>query len=322
MTIQRFSSRCVALAVGLAILGAAGAAAADPVAKPPPAPPPPYSIPWQLRPVPAVNVLRWDTAFARYEDSRANAALTVATLLTAAARIPGTGPPTAGLSLLLRLGMVTDVPALGARGGSVLTNPLVGASWALKTSFGLRFNAFLGLTLPLGGGGGDTPNPDSLAARQRGLTARAQMDNALFAVNDATVIPGLSVAWVGKGVTVQGEITLLHLMRVRGESVQGEATKTNLTMGLHVGYFVVPQLSIGAELRYQRWLNAPFAVEKDATGASEDNLTFAIGLRGHFKLAKTVWIRPGMSYGRGLDKPMAAATPNYHIVQLDVPFLF
>ena len=26
--------------------------------------------------------------------------------------------------------------------------------------------------------------------------------------------------------------------------------------------------------------------------------------------------------GRGLDKPLAAATPNYHIVQIDVPVFF
>ncbi len=310
-----------AAAVALALALASPLAHAD-EAKPKPPPPPPYSIPFGLRPVPAVNVVRWDTSFARYEDAASRPGLTVATILTAAVRIPQTGPPTAGLSALLRLGMVTDVPVLGARGGSAVINPLVGASYAIKTSFGLRFNAFLGLTLPIGGGGGDTPNGDSLAARQRGLNARAQLDNALFAVNDFTIIPGVDVAWVGKGLTVQAEITLLQLTRVRGELAQGEASKTNLTMGLHVGYFLIKQLSVAGELRYQRWLNAPFAVEKDATGASQDNLTFALGVRGHFKLADTIWIRPGLSYGRGLDKPMAAATPNYHIVQLDVPFLF
>ena len=27
-----------------------------------------------------------------------------------------------------------------------------------------------------------------------------------------------------------------------------------------------------------------------------DNTTFAIGLRGHFKLSDTIWIRPGLAY--------------------------
>lgn len=297
----------------------ASSAHADAVAKPKP---PPVSVPFALRPVAAGNVVRWDSSFARYEDSAANPGVTMATVLTASYKIPHTGPAGAGFAPLLRLAMVTDVPVPGAKGGSTLVNPLVGAVYAFKTDFGLRMSGFLAFTIPVGGGGGDTPDPDSLAARQKGLFARAQMDNALFAVNDFTIIPGFDIAWVGHGLTVQAEVTLLELLRVRGERAQGEATKTNLTMGLHIGYFLVPQLSVAAELRYQRWLNAPFAVEKDATGATQDNLSFAIGARVHVELAKGYFLRPGLSYGRGLDKPMAAATPNYHFVQLDVPFYF
>jgi len=35
-----------------------------------------------------------------------------------------------------------------------------------------------------------------------------------------------------------------------------------------------------------------------------------------------VWIRPGIAYWRGLDKPLAASTPNYNSFQLDIPFVF
>lgn len=293
---------------------------------PPPAPaakPPPYSVPWQLRPVVAPRVVRVESTLAFYEDAAAKGGFTDVTILTAAYRIDGTGPAGAGLAPLVRVGFVTDDPAPGnkARGGFVLTNPLVGAAYAAKLGGPMRANLFLGATIPIGGGGGDSPDPGSLGSRQKGLPARAQMDNALFATNDFTLIPGASVAFVEHGFTAQVELTLLHLMRVRGDQQQAEASKTNSTMGLHVGYFVVPQLSLGGELRYQRWLNAPFTVEKDRTGATRDNASFAIGPRGHFKVGP-VTLRPGIAYQRGIDKPLAAATPNYHIVQLDLPVFF
>ncbi len=45
----------------------------------------------------------------------------------------------------------------------------------------------------------------------------------------------------------------------------------------------------------------------------------AIGPRAHFKLGKT-WFRPGISYSRGLDKPLTTAS--YNMVQVDLPFAF
>lgn len=303
---------------------------ADPSATPPaeapatPAKPPPYSLPWQLRPIVAASVIRSDTSFALYEDAGSHRGMTIASLLTAAYRIPGTGPTGAGLAPLVRLTLVTDDPAQGnaAKGGVAIVNPLVGAAYAIKLDGGFRLNAFLGLTIPVGGGGGDTPDAGAANSRAKGINARAQMDNALFAVNDFTVIPGLGAAWVGGGFTVQAEVTLLQLMRVRGDAVQKESTKTNSTAGLHVGYFVIPEMSIGAELRYQRWLNAPIAVDNDKTDATKDTVSMALGPRFHFKVGDVGWLRPGIAYQRGLDKPLAASTPNYHIVQLDLPFVF
>lgn len=305
-------------------------APADPAApsvSPPveaPPKPPPYSLPWQLRPIAAATGIRSDTSFALYEDATGHRGTTVASLLTATYRIPGTGPATAGLAPLVRLALVADDPARGnaTKGGVALVNPLLGAAYAIKLDAGFRLNAFLGATLPVGGGGGDKPNAGTANARIKGLNARAQLENALFAVNDFTVIPGLGAAWVRSGLTVQIEVTLLQLMRVRGDAVQKESMKTNFTTGLHVGYFVIPALSIGAELRYQRWLKGPIAVDKDKTGGTRDSLSFAVGPRLHFKLGDVGWLRPGISYQRGLDKPLAAATPSYHIVQLDLPFFF
>jgi hypothetical protein len=267
--------------------------------------------------------LRSDTSIARYEDAGGHAGSTVASFFTASYRIPGTGPKTAGLTALVRAAFVTDNPAPGnaARPGAALANPLVGAAYAIKLGGGFRLNAFVGATLPVGGGGGSSPSPGALNSRQKGVNARAQLDNSFFAVNDLTVIPGFGAAYVNGGLTVQVEVTFFQLMRVRGEAVQHEARKTNMTSGLHVGYFLVPGLSLGTELRYQRWLNAPFAVENDATDATRDTLSFAVGPRAHIKLGD-VWLRPGIAYQRGLDRPFAASTPNYHIVHVDLPLFF
>ncbi|MBX3187188.1 MAG: hypothetical protein KF819_09240 [Labilithrix sp.] len=258
---------------------------------------------------------------ARYEDAASSAGLTVATLVTASYRIPGSGPPTAGLAPLVRLSLVGDSPPAGA-GGIVFGNPLVGVAYAVTLGGGLRSSFFLGATLPLGTGGGDSPSEHAMSARLHGANARAQLDGSLFAVNDVALIPGLAVAWVRAGWTVQIEMTIFHMMRVRGAAAQSEASKTNATMGMHVGVFVIPELSLGAELRYQRWLNAPFAVDADPTGATRDNLTVALGPRVHLELGSLGWLRPGVSYQRALDRPLAAASPNVHLVQIDVPFVF
>ncbi len=290
-------------------------------AKAPAAPPAPYSLPWGLRPIIAPTVVRLDNSIARYEDRAGIGGLSTASLLTVSYRIPGTGPQGAGLAPLVRVALAADSPPSGT-GGLALVNPLMGAGYAVKLDGGFRLNAFVGLTVPVGMGGGDRPAAGSLDARTKGPNTRAQLDNALFGVNDFTVIPGLGAAWVRDGWTVQLEATLLQLTRVRGEAVQKEASKTNMTTGLHVGYFVLPSMSLGGELRYQRWLNAPFAVERDPTGASRDAMTVAFGPRFHFEFGSVGWLRPGIAYQRGLDRPLAAATPNYHIVQVDIPFVF
>lgn len=302
-----------------------------PTPPPPPPPPtpspkpalPPYSVPWQLRPIVAPTVVRAETSLASYEDKAGSGGMTIASILTASYRIPGTGPASAGLAPVVRAAFVTDDPAPGnrTRGGATFVNPLVGASYAIKLDGGFRLNTFFGFTVPVGGGGGDAPFIGSLNSRVKGLNARSQLDNALFAVNDLTFIPGFGAAYVKDGLTVQIEATILHLIRVRGEAAQPEASKTNMTAGIHVGYFVFPELSFGSELRYQRWLNGPFVVEKDPSEAMWDTLTVAIGPRVHIKLGE-LRFRPGVSYQRGLDKPLAAATPNYHIVQVDLPLFF
>jgi hypothetical protein len=292
--------------------------AAAPVAAPAvAAAPAPYSLPWQLRPAVVGNVLRVDTAIAFYENPVTHdGGQTVATMLL------GTYKLTPELAPFVRLGVVGNSPPTGTTGGGgvALVNPAVGATYALKFARDFRLALFLGLTIPVGMGGGDAPDPAKAAAARSGILARSAMDNAMFAVNDFTVFPGVGLAYVAHGLTVQAEVTLLQLTRVRGSAAQPDSSKTNFTTGLHVGYFFLPVLSLGAELRYQRWLSTPRAVAADATGTTRDNLTMAVGPRVHLRVGKSTWIRPGIAYAQGLDYPMTKQ--DYRIVQVDVPVSF
>jgi len=281
----------------------------------------PYSLPWQLRPAAATTAVRADTAFAFYDNAAgASGGFTAASTLAASFKIPGTGDKWAGFAPLVKLTSVSDSPPKGT-GAFAIVNPIVGATYVLSLGEGARAGFFLGATIPVGMGGGDSPNPSITVARGAGQYARSQMDDSPFAVNDFAIIPGLDFAWVGGGLTLQAEATLFELARVRGAAVEHEATKTNFTSGIHAGYFVIPLLSFGLDLRYQRWINAPFPVDKDTTGTLVDNWTIAIGPRLHIPLGGGAKIHPGIAYAQGLDKPMRSPL-DYHIVQLDVPVTF
>jgi hypothetical protein len=262
--------------------------------------------------------VRSDTAFAFYESPMSGeSGTTVASMLLGSYKITPEFAP------MVRLGIVQNSPPEGPMSpgsGAVFLNPALGGTYVFKLSPDLRLAGFLGVTLPIGGGGGDSPEPESALARTAGIPARSALDNAMFAVNDLTIFPGVSLAYVAHGFTAQLELTLLQLIRVRGDAVQKDSSRTNFTSGLHLGYFFIPQLSAGAELRYQRWLSTPVVVEMDPTDTLRDTLSMAVGVRAHFKLSETIWLRPGLAYARGLDDPMAAA--DYNIIQLDVPVQF
>jgi hypothetical protein len=157
------------------------------------------------------------------------------------------------------------------------------------------------------------------------------MDNAMFAVNDFTVFPGVDFAYVAGGFTAQIEATVLQLTRVKGDKQPAmglpnnpDKSKTNFTMGLHVGYFVTPFLSVGAEWRHQRWLSTPKSVELDEASmtpqGTRDTSTFSAGPRFHIKLSDSVWFRPGVAFAIATDSPLEKA--EYKIVQLDLPIAF
>ena len=142
------------------------------------------------------------------------------------------------------------------------------------------------------------------------------MDNALLAVNYWTLIGGVGVARVTKSLTLQAEATVLQLDRVRGPATQ-DGHRTNLTAGVHVGHFFSPRLSLGAEVRVQRWMTDALPVRNDPR--AREQLTLGVGPRLHFKVGRR-WFRPGLAYSRALDAPMRSR--GYDIVQADLPLAF
>ena len=321
------SQRWMALGAALLLPTVARAQTPDPAAPPatlgvpeapavaatPVTPPPPYSLPWQLRPAAVGNVVRSDTSIAFYKAGE-NSGSTIASMLLATYKI------TPNFAPLVRVGFVRNADPNPATGnGAAVVNPIVGMMGGWKPAPDFRLSAFVGGTVPVGMGGGAAPGMDGTAAAvAKGIPARSAMDNAMFAVNYVTALGGVDAAWVAHKLTVQAEVTLLQLFRVRNEMFAPESTRTNATAGLHAGYFFIPMLSLGAEIRYQRWLSTPAAVAMNPK--ARDNTTFAVGPRFHFKLGDTTWVRPGISYSAYIDEPMTTA--KYSIITVDVPVAF
>lgn len=277
---------------------------------PPAAADSPYALGWSLRPAGPVNVVRSDTAVGFYEDAGVDGNTVASTFLVAYKVTPALSP-------LLRFAVVRNDPAMGGS-ATAISNPLIGAMSAVHVPAPYKLGVFAGLALPLGSGGGNSADPAMASTVRSAIAARSSMDNALFAINDLTPIIGIDAAYVDGGLTLQLEATLFELVRVRGDIIQPDAYKTNFTTGAQVGYFVLPSLSTSVEVRYQRWLSTPAAVE--AAPETRDTLSAAFGVRGHVDLGGKRWLRPGLSYARGLDDPMSGR--NYQIVQIDVPFTF
>ena len=211
--------------------------------------------------------------------------------------------------------MRNDSPP-GVASGSGFANPIVGMNYIHPLRDGWRWTALLASSIPIGSGGGGTPDPGAAGAMTAGIAARSGMDNTLFAVNYWGLVGGLGLARITPRLTLQAETTVFQLTRVRGPEAQDER-RTNLTAGLHVGHFFTPKLSVGAELRLQRWMTDAAPVR--ANPAAREQLTFAVGPRLHLKASGRI-VRPGLSYTRAFDDPMSAR--GYDVVQLDVPVVF
>ncbi|MBX3158097.1 MAG: hypothetical protein KF773_19165 [Deltaproteobacteria bacterium] len=271
-------------------------------------PAPPYAPPFQLRPAVAASVLRADTSAALYEEGQ-----TIVTSLIASYKLSPTVVPFA------RFAVLHDEPAMGTAATGT-SNALAGLQWAPRIGRRWRASVIGAVTAPIGTGGGNAPDAGKAAANRAAIAARSSLDNTMFSPNDVALIAGASAAYVDRGLTLQAEVTVFELARVRGADVQPDRYKTNATSGLFAGYFLGAHVSLGAELRYQRYLSTPAFVANDATHTLRDQLTAAGGVRTHWQLASRRWLRPGVSYARALDAPMTSRS--YQIVQIDLLFAY
>ena len=164
-----------------------------------------------------VTVIRSDTTVASYDTPDGDGAFTAASFLLASVKLRRDFSP------FVRVGVVGNKEAAG------LTNLATGGTLAVDVHPDVRLALFAGFALPVGSGGGDGPDPKVAGAVKSGVLARSAMDNAMFAVNDFTFFPGIDLAYVAHGRTVQGEATMLSLSRVRCAAVQPDTPKINVT---------------------------------------------------------------------------------------------
>jgi len=293
----------------LGTLSSVGAVAQEPQFKPAP-----YSLPWLLRPAMPGSVLRLDETMAFYDDpASGTSGSSYLTSLIATRKVSPNWVP-----ILREIWVRNNAPSGGKDpSGSGFSNPLLGVNYLRPLGSGWHGSAFFASTIPIGSGGGDAPDKGAATAMTAGISARSAMDNALFAVNYWTVIGGLGLARITPGSTLQAELTVLQLTRARGPTSQ-DGSRTNLTASVHAGHFFAPRLSLGVEARMQRWLTDAAPVRTDP--AAREQFTLGFGPRFHFKIGEKHWLRPGLSYTRALDDPMAKK--GYGIVQLDAPFAF
>ena len=224
--------------------------------------------------------------------------------------------------------MQNDAPGT-TPGGSSFVNPILGLTYVRRAG-SFRWAAFAGAAIPIGQGSGDNADKGVAAANKAAQAARSGMDNSMFAVNYFTGIVGADAAYVDRKLTVQVEATLFQSLRVHGDDAGGASTdsaRTNSTMGLHVGYFVIPPSLVRrrAALPALAHHADPAQHDDDDEGRTYadnmlDNTTVAIGPRAHFAIGKGIWLRPGISYSRALDQPLS--TSSYNMVQVDLPVIF
>jgi hypothetical protein len=273
-----------------------------------------YSLPWLLRPAAPATVVRLDETIGFFEDpaTGANGTTYVTTLIAAYKLAPE-------WSVLFRTAWVSNSPPETGPdpSGNGFANGVLGANYSKTFGKGWRWTAFLGSNIPWGSGGGDSPDPGKAAALNAANPTRSQMEGSIFAVNYWTVILGGDLVYVTPDVSLQAEVTFFQLTRARGPETQ-DSSRTNFTAGLHAAHFFSPAISLGAELRAQRWISHASPVRSDAT--AREQLSFGVGPRFHFQIAGKYWLRPGLSYSRYLDRPLS--DKGYDIVQLDLPFAF
>jgi hypothetical protein len=268
-------------------------------------------LPFQLRSVSPRNGIRIDTIVAPYRYADMSALETVV-FFSAQLRLQR------HFFLQARWGFDDNRVGNGDRNRTGFMNPSLGAIMAFPVGSIVRFAASTSVGLPLATSGGDGADVDGVFVHRQGALARSSMDNNAFAANDLGFPTGLSLAIVHRGVTAQVDATIIPSGRVKGTGAEGDGAKVNSTFGLFLGYLVLPEFSLGMELRYQYYLLPPALVERDPS--ARDNLTAGAGARLEIEVSDSTRVRPGICLSTGLMGYVEQQS--FRMVQFDIPISF
>ncbi len=223
------------------------------------------------------------------------------------------------LALILRGAWVKNSAPEGGPDprGSAWSNGVIGANYSRTFGTCWRWTGFLGSNIPWGSGGGDSPQTrrrcgppggQRRAVADGGLALRRQLLD-----RDRGGRPDLRVA--GRVPSVRGDVLSADARartRHRG-LLEDQLHRRGARRSLLLAGLLFREPSSGSNA------GCPPLAPVRADPAARQQLTFGIGPRFHFKVGKS-WFRPGVSYSRALDDPMARK--GYDIVQLDLPIAF
>ena len=272
---------------------------------------PAYVTPFQLRSASPRTGVRLDTIVAPYRYGGESALETVL-FLSGQIRLHQ------HFFLQARWGFDDNRVGTGERNRTGFVNPSLGFILAFPVGPLFRFAASTSIGLPLATGGGNGTDADGLLLQRQAALARSAMDNNAFSPNDLGVPTGLSLAFVHRGLTAQVDGTIIASGRVKGTGAEGDGAKVNSTFGFFMGYLVVPEVSLGAELRYQYYLLPPSLVDQDPS--ARDNLTVGAGGRLEIELSDSARMRPGVCLSTGVAGYVEQQS--FRMVQFDVPISF
>jgi hypothetical protein len=276
--------------------------------------PAPYSLPFVLRGIIPATTVRAETMLGETSVNGAKASTVLQYLTASYAFIPTA-------SAFARMGFVDYNPPAGSA-STAFSNLTLGGLWGVNLPPIFRFGAVGGVILPTGQGQGNTPSAAETAAISAGNLTRFRYEGAAFGSNYLSPFVGADVAVVTGGLTVQVEATLSPLVRVVGSApTVPDGEQTVLTAGLHIGYFLVPQLSLGVDLHDHSFISSVAAVTANKIPGSV--VALAGGPRVHIKLGASVWLHPGIAYSHSFGELTASiSAPAYNVVQLDIPIVF
>ena len=272
---------------------------------------PRYSLPFQLRSAAPKTGVRLDTIVAPYEFEGSHA-LEAVVLASTQIRL------LEHLFVTARWGFDDNRIGNGARNRTGITNPSFGVSVPVALGPMFRFAASTSIAIPISTGGGENPDPDAVLLQRQAALARAAMENGTFLLNEVAVPTGLSLAFITGGFTAQIDWTVISSGRVKGPANGHDGARINTTMGAFLGYYVIPELSLGTEFRYQYFIIAPAAVSNGMQ--SRENMSAGLGARLDLELSDTMRARPGICYSVGLAGQLAEQS--FKMVQFDIPIVF